>query len=222
MATLKPTTPLRAPNKGPLKPTSPLHPNTAPKTPISHPHRRQGFQSHTSTSEQRQWRFQTTAHLADRARRRHPWVAAGPGRASRRRTEPDNSDPAPQVWRAPEGPEGTGGLRGTGPGCGAHGRWRGLAGLRADAPSEARGADGSRAGRHPRAHKAARPHKAQAAPETPAGPQATTRENKNRRPRRICGFIVREGGVEPPLHHWNTDLNRARLPIPPLARTQKE
>lgn len=33
--------------------------------------------------------------------------------------------------------------------------------------------------------------------------------NKNRRPRRICGFIVREGGVEPPLHHWNTDLNSA-------------
>ena len=60
------------------------------------------------------------------------------------------------------------------------------------------------------------------APGTSAGPQATTRENKNRRSRRICGFIVREGGVEPPLHHWNTDLNRARLPIPPLARTQKE
>ena len=33
--------------------------------------------------------------------------------------------------------------------------------------------------------------------------------NKNRRPRRICGFIVCEGGVEPPLHHWNTDLNSA-------------
>ena len=42
-------------------------------------------------------------------------------------------------------PGGTGG-----PGCGARGRWRGLAGLRADAPSEARGVDGSRAGRHPR------------------------------------------------------------------------
>ena len=80
------------------------------------------------------------------------------------------------------------------------------------------------------AHGAARPH---SAPGTPVGPQATrenrsgdtiatTRENKNRRSRRICGFIVREGGVEPPLHHWNTDLNRARLPIPPLARTQKE
>ena len=44
-----------------------------------------------------------------------------------------------------------------GPGCGARGRWRGMAGLRADAPSAARGADGSRAGRRPRAHKAARP-----------------------------------------------------------------
>ena len=44
-----------------------------------------------------------------------------------------------------------------GPGCGARGRRLGLAGLRGDAPSEARGADGSRAGRRPRAHKAARP-----------------------------------------------------------------
>ena len=33
---------------------------------------------------------------------------------------------------------------------------RGLAGLRADAPSEARGADGERAGRHPPAHTATR------------------------------------------------------------------
>ena len=47
-------------------------------------------------------------------------------------------------------------------------------------------------------------------------------KTKTADPQRICGFIVREGGVEPPLHHWNTDLNRARLPIPPLARTQKE
>ena len=45
-----------------------------------------------------------------------------------------------------------------GPGCGAGGRWQGLAGLRGDAPSEARSADGSRAGRRPRAHQAARPH----------------------------------------------------------------
>ena len=77
----------------------------------------------------------------------------------------------PPVWRAPEGPEGTGGLRGAAtnevrPPSLAGGRarpghsqpqaspdWRpprglrGLAGLRADAPSEARGADGERAGR---------------------------------------------------------------------------
>ena len=45
----------------------------------------------------------------------------------------------------------------TGPGCSTRGRRRGLAGLRADTPSEARGADGSRAGRRPRAHQAARP-----------------------------------------------------------------
>ena len=36
---------------------------------------------------------------------------ARPGRASRRRAGPHPSDQAPPVWRAPEGPEGTGGLR---------------------------------------------------------------------------------------------------------------
>ena len=45
VTTLKPTTPLLTPNKGPLKPTSPLHPKTAPKTPISHPQRRWRFQA---------------------------------------------------------------------------------------------------------------------------------------------------------------------------------
>ena len=70
---------------------------------------------------------------------------------------------APLVWRVPEGPGTPVGQRSNtrnhaGPGCGAGGRWQGLAGLRDDAPSEARGADGSRAGRRPPAHKAARPH----------------------------------------------------------------
>ena len=52
----------------------------------------------------------------------------------------------------PTGVKGAGGI------CrGAGGRWRGLAGLRGDAPSEARGADGSRAGRRPPAHTAAGP-----------------------------------------------------------------
>ena len=31
-------------------------------------------------------------------------------------------------------------------------------------------------------------------------------------------LVVREGGVEPPCPFGHTDLNRARLPIPPLAR----
>ena len=56
---------------------------------------------------------------------------------------------------SPTGVEGAGGSGG--PGRGAGGRWRGLAGLRGDAPSEARGADGSRAGRRPPAHTAAGP-----------------------------------------------------------------
>ena len=55
----------------------------------------------------------------------------------------------------PTGVEGAGGTGG--PGRGAGGRRRGLAGLRVDAPSEARGADGSQAGRRTPAHTAARP-----------------------------------------------------------------
>ena len=50
-----------------------------------------------------------------RAWLRCPWAVAGPGRASSRRAEHTPAHPAPQVWRAPEGPEGTGGLRGAAP-----------------------------------------------------------------------------------------------------------
>ena len=83
------------------------------------------------------------------ARLRCPWAPAGPGRTTSRRAKPHASTP---------GPTGVKGAGGTGgPGCGARGRWRGLAGLRDDAPSEARGADGERAGRRPRVHQAARP-----------------------------------------------------------------
>ena len=56
---------------------------------------------------------------------------------------------APPAWRASEDRRR---------GRGAGGRRQGLAGQRVDAPSEARGADDSRAGRHPRAHQAARHH----------------------------------------------------------------
>ena len=41
---------------------------------------------------------------------RYPGAAAGPGQAPKQRAEPDNSDQAPLVWRAPEGPEGPEGL----------------------------------------------------------------------------------------------------------------
>ena len=79
---------------------------------------------------------------------RCPW-ATGPGRATSRRAKPTNSMPGPT------GVEGAGGI------CrGAGRRWRGLAGLRDDAPSEARRADGSRAGRRPPAHTAAGPSSA--------------------------------------------------------------
>ena len=46
---------------------------------------------------------------------RRQQAVARPGRTTSRRVELPNSDPAPQVWRAPEGPEGTGGLRGAAP-----------------------------------------------------------------------------------------------------------
>ena len=77
---------------------------------------------------------------------RHPWAVLEPEWPSRRGTEPAISTP------------GAAGVEGAGGTCrGAGGRWRGLAGLRDDAPSEARGADGSRAGRRPPAHTAAGP-----------------------------------------------------------------
>ena len=66
-------------------------------------------QSHTSATQRRRCVGRR------KARPRCRWAVAGPGRASRRRAEPHISDQAPLVWRAPEGPEGTGGLRGAAP-----------------------------------------------------------------------------------------------------------
>ena len=57
-----------------------------------------------------------TQKISQKSQRTRPLrctrAAAGPGRASRRHTKPHISNKAPLVWRAPEGPEGTGGLRG--------------------------------------------------------------------------------------------------------------
>ena len=97
-----------------------------------------------------------------------------------------------------------------GPGCGARGRRRGLAGLRDDAPSEARGADGSRAGRRPRAHTAARPHKAaHRSAQNTSG--ATATHHRNTTPgiqktdiRIGCRPLVELGGFEPPTFSLRT------------------
>ena len=76
VATLKPTTPLLAPNKGPLKPPSPLRPKTAPKKPISHPQRRWRFQSRLGRRPQRRRRFQP--HTDTSKQRRHRFQESGP------------------------------------------------------------------------------------------------------------------------------------------------
>ena len=102
--TLKPTTPPLTPNKGPLKPPSPLRPKNAPKTPISHPQRRWQFQSHTDTSKQRRRWFQTTGP----PRLQHPHAApAGGGEAW-----PDNKPTCPAI-RQHTSPHWRGGHRNT-------------------------------------------------------------------------------------------------------------
>ena len=148
--------------------------------------------SHTSATRRRRCGGRRRVR---RAWLRRPWEAAGPGQASRRRAEPHISDQAPPVWRAPEGPEGTAAVPVGGGRARLRRPWaaagpeqahapqappdwrpprglRGLAGLRDDAPSGARGADGERAGRRPRAHQAARPDESgPTAPGTPAARQ---------------------------------------------------
>ena len=103
------------------------------------------------------------AHASGEAtqRRQRATVSdSGAGTSFKTTPRPHVSDKAPLVWRAPEGaaavPVGGGGAH-----VPSTPNWRpprglrGLAGLRGDAPSEARGADVSRAGRRPPAHTAA-------------------------------------------------------------------
>ena len=76
--TSKPTTPMLAPNKDPLKPASPLHGETAPKTPISRPQRRWRFQSRLGQRPQRRSRFQTTGPPGRQRLTATPWAATTP------------------------------------------------------------------------------------------------------------------------------------------------
>ena len=78
--------------------------------------------------------------------------------------------------------------RPAGPGCSARGRWQGLAGLRDDAPSEARSADGERAGR-PRGGR--RSVGATSTPHTPS------RHNKTARPQWGRAAVAVALGFEP-------------------------
>ena len=151
---MKPPSPLHAPEQQPLKPPSPLQPKNAPKTPISHPQRRWGFQLRLALREQRRRRFHARDFQCTRA-------IAGPGRASIRRAEPHISDQAPLCGGRRR--ERRARLRHpramAGPGRGAGGRRQGQGGPR-DRPLRAAGSRVaiSRAGHRPPAHTAARPH----------------------------------------------------------------
>ena len=95
---------------------------------------------------------------------RRPWAAAGPGWAI-------HSNPAPLVWRVPEGVGGIGG-----PGCGARGRWQGLAGLRDDAPSRRLAARTARGRAAAHGHiKQPGPRTEQPGPTYSEGPEAPQR-----------------------------------------------
>ena len=157
--------------------------------------RRQGLAGNTQTI--------STARLEAAAR------PAGTGRTTSRRAEQPISTP-----RA-TGVEGTG--RSKRPGRGAGGRWRGLAGQRADAPSEARGADGSRAGRCPPAHTAARPTEQNARrPGTPKGRVPKYPPLTQPLPRRGSGRMT----VSPGDGDASTGTCRQRRPLPgPLRRS---
>ena len=115
---MKPSAPMLAPKQRPLKPATPLQPKNAQKTASFRPQRRCRFQLGLGLREQRRWRFQPHAQTSEQRRQgfhardfQCPRAIAGPGRTTSRRAEPHISDQAPPVWRAPEGPEGTGGLR---------------------------------------------------------------------------------------------------------------
>ena len=103
-------------------------------------------------------------------------------------------------------------------GSGAWGRRQGLAGLRDDAPSEARGADGERAGRRPQAptRKQAREHK-------PLRQRATHRTGSSQRGGRQAGSSQRGLRDDAPSEARGADGERAgRRPQAPTRRQARE
>ena len=130
------------------------------------------------------------------ARPQRRWAAVGPGRASNTISTPGAA--------SVEGAGGNGG-----PGCGARGRWRGLAGLRDDAPSRrlaARTARG-RAAAHGHTEQPGPTKQHNGAPGTPVGPHstATTHPGIQKTDIRIgCRSVVELGGFEPPTFSLRT------------------
>ena len=91
-------------------------------------------------------------------------------------------------------------------GYGAWGRRQGLAGLRDDAPSEARGADGERAGRDADAEQAARDADAEQAARDADAEQAARDADAEQ--------AGRAGGPPPPgTNTQNTRIQRGRDPL---------
>ena len=92
------TTRTRAPQK--------LNTQDPPMTPTGSGGAWPGFETTRRSATRPRW---CGGHRRDRRDRlRCPWAMAGPGRHH-------SAPKAPLVWRAPEGPEGTGGLRGAAP-----------------------------------------------------------------------------------------------------------
>ena len=125
-----------------------------------------------------------------------PWAVAGPGRASRRRVELPNNDPAPQVWRARRArlrcPWAV-----AGHGRGAGGWWQGQGGPR-DRSLRAAGSRVaiSRAGRRPPAHRATRPNQVDHAQWTVGRPPPTGTQSDQTELGRSCA--VDGGRTEQP------------------------
>ena len=132
---------------------------------------------------------------------------AWPGFETTRQPTPRNANAA--------GVEGAGGTcRGTG------GRRRGLAGLRDDAPSEARGADGSRAGRRPPAHTAARPNSTprNANARQPRGAAARSRsQSSTQRSRCATTSATWTAFKAAPLRRLSPETTRTRPRLPSTA-----
>ena len=147
-------------------------------------------------------------------------------RASSRRAEPHISDQAPPVWRAPEGPEGTGGLRGQAAVPVGGGRAR--AGLEIDhsEPQARVWRSRGRAATHRHTQRQGPTKHHNGAPGTPAAPRATqqpgttpTRPNIQKTDIRIgCRPVVELGGFEPPTFSLRT-RRATNCAIAPRTRT---